>query len=111
MLELSKAVQRVIDVERKACEELRDELAATKAALASTEGALSAKVSSLVESVPQGSHTLPLHSTVMREKLRLLKFSAWSCDAQLYPLWLAECLLGSQDVKGKSNAIAGGTEE
>lgn len=37
MLELSKAVQRVIDVERKACEKLREELAVAKAALTAME--------------------------------------------------------------------------
>ena len=37
MLELSKAVQRIIEVERKAYEDLREELAATKAALAAKE--------------------------------------------------------------------------
>ena len=46
MLELSKAVQRIIDVERKACEELQEELAATKAALAAKRDTLPvAKVS------------------------------------------------------------------
>lgn len=42
MLELSKAVQRIIDVERKANDDLREELAAAKAALAAKEQALSA---------------------------------------------------------------------
>lgn len=51
MLELSKAVQRVIDVERKACEELREELTATKAALAATGGTLPGKVSNQDDSV------------------------------------------------------------
>ena len=51
MLELSKAVQRVIDVERKACEELRGELTATKAALAATGTTLPGKVSNQDDSV------------------------------------------------------------
>ena len=48
MLELSKAVQRIVEVERKVCEALREELAAAKAALAAKEDALpgAGKVSS-----------------------------------------------------------------
>ena len=42
MLELSKAVQRVVDVERKACEKLREELAEAKAALAAKNDNVSA---------------------------------------------------------------------
>lgn len=52
MLELSKAVQRLIDVERKANDELQEELAATKAALAAKEEALSPeKVKALIVGV------------------------------------------------------------